>query len=72
MALAIAGTLYDPTIGPEGKTESVIYKGLLSGFKVNELKENLHPMLIGERHSIDGFSQNSNSPIPQEIAWLYK
>lgn len=72
MALAIAGTLFDPTLGPENTTSTALYKGLLSGFGVNKQKEDIHPILFGEKLRIDEQGSTINSAIPPEILWLYK
>jgi hypothetical protein len=81
MALAIGGSLYDPTITDAKKSSSDIYKAMLGGFGINKSSVvKPLPMFTGNPlvprqfnpEMGDEFEQDQSSPIHRAISWLYR
>jgi hypothetical protein len=81
LALAIAGTLYEPSIGEAKKVGSSAYKGMLAAFGVNKPpSQKPTPMFTGNPFSPRPYDSkiheeagaDPTSPVPAGIAWLYR
>lgn len=80
LALAIGTSLYDPTLTESKKNNTGTYKAMLAGFGVNRPNtQRPPPLIVGNPFSprpydpqtMDDGPQGS-SPVPANIAWLYK
>lgn len=81
MALAIAGTLYEPTITEGKKVISEAYKSMLAGFSVNKSNaKKPQRMFAGNPFTPRPYDprmqeedeMGSNSPVAPGISWLYR
>lgn len=81
MALAIAGTLYEPTITEGKKVTSEAYKSMLAGFSVNKPSaKRPPPMFAGNPFTPRPYDPrlheeadaDPSSPVTPGIAWLYR
>ena len=81
MALAIAGTLYEPTVGEVKKVTNAAYKSMLAAFGVNKPQATRPPPMFAgnpftprpydaKLHEEAGV--DPSSPVPPGIAWLYR